>query len=87
MSLARMYPLPDRSLIGPGAVSGDRLSGSGLGGLGLLGKIAGDSAGVAELEGMPAASGVAAGTGIPAAGTGLAGADAGGEPAGDATGA
>ncbi|KAF5479065.1 hypothetical protein F2P56_005570 [Juglans regia] len=49
----------DSSLTGPCAVSGDKLDGTGLGGLLLDGKTAGDSAGVAELDGMFAdASGV-----------------------------
>ncbi|KAG6637804.1 hypothetical protein CIPAW_11G203600 [Carya illinoinensis] len=51
---------PDSSLTGPCAeVSGDNLDGTGLGGLLLDGKTAGDSTGVAELDGIFAdASGV-----------------------------
>ena len=51
---------PDSSLTGPGAVSGEEIAGAVLGEL-LFGTTTGASAGVAELDGMPAGvSGVAA---------------------------
>lgn len=72
---------PESSATGPCAVSGDKLdpAGAGLGGLLLEGKISGDSAGVAELEGT-LADGTSATAGELA---GLPdGDDAGGEDAG-----